>query len=490
MKKLYVLFISLIFLPFNIYALEKQETVYSSLSSNGEVKNVVVVNHLKNPDVGDIEDYSELDKIVNLNGNEKYTFNNNTLLWKSSGNDIFYRGEINKVLPLQTKITYYLDGKLVDLKDLIGKKGNVSIKINLRNSLKNNVRIYGKNETIYTPFVVTSVMPLDENYSNISVSHGKVVSNGNRNYVVGIASPGLSESLNLDDNFDNITVSFYTKNFNLGNIYLLSTPKFTDSLDVDVFDKAKELTSGITSIKTNMDTIEEKIGLLYDGAGKLDNGLKLMLQKLDKAKESLSKLKSNSTLLNTNVDNIIEELETQKSNLDISKYSKEIESLKTLKSNNTKYIEILSKDENNKSLVELLKANNNSIDRTLNIFNEISMEVNATINKLELVIKNLKVATTKFDAGIDEFILNMDELGTKVNTLVDGISSINEGSLKLKMGISEINNKGINKLYNYSNLISSYSNKAEAMVALSNKYKGYSTNNASKTFFVSVVNIK
>ena len=322
MKKLYVLFISLIFLPFNIYALEKQETVYSSLSSNGEVKNVVVVNHLKNPDVGDIEDYSELEKIVNLNGNEKYTFNNNTLLWKSSGNDIFYRGEINKVLPLQTKITYYLDGKLVDLKDLIGKKGNVSIKINLRNSLKNNVRIYGKNETIYTPFVVTSVMSLDENYSNISVSHGKVVSNGNRNYVVGIASPGLSESLNLDDNFDNITVSFYTKNFNLGNIYLLSTPKFTDSLDVDVFDKAKELTSGITSIKTNMDTIEEKIGLLYDGTEKLDNGLKLMLQKLDKAKESLSKLKSNSTLLNTNVDNIIEELETQKSNLDISKYSK------------------------------------------------------------------------------------------------------------------------------------------------------------------------
>ena len=58
------------------------------------------------------------------------------------------------------------------------------------------------------------------------------------------------------------------------------------------------------------------------------------------------------------------------------------------------------------------------------------------------------------------------------------------------MGISEINNKGINKLYNYSNLISSYSNKAEAMVALSNKYKGYSTNNASKTFFISVVNIK
>ena len=101
----------MIFNAVPVYALEKDETVYTKLDNTGKVKNTSAVERLSCTTDEDIKDLSNLEDILNISGDEKYTKEENTLTWKANGNDISYSGTINKELPISVKITYYLDGK-------------------------------------------------------------------------------------------------------------------------------------------------------------------------------------------------------------------------------------------------------------------------------------------------------------------------------------------------------------------------------------------
>ena len=155
MQKIALLLITLL-LPFNINALSKDETVYATLDSNGEFKNITVNEHLINKDaLLELNDFTELKDIININGNEKFEIKNNNIFFKTSGKDIFYQGTFTNELPVSVKITYKLNGEEIQAKDLIGKSGKVEINIDYSNNLKHTVLINGKNEIMYTPFVIT-----------------------------------------------------------------------------------------------------------------------------------------------------------------------------------------------------------------------------------------------------------------------------------------------------------------------------------------------
>ena len=129
------------------------------------------------------------------------------------------------------------------MKDIIGKSGNVKIKINFENTLKNLVQINGKNTELYTPFVTTIGTMIDaKNNTNLKINNGKIISTGTRNMVIGIASPGLYESLNLKEfqKLNEITIEFVTTNFNLNSIYIISTPKILEDTDLKIFEKMHE----------------------------------------------------------------------------------------------------------------------------------------------------------------------------------------------------------------------------------------------------------
>ena len=122
-------------MPVNVFALTKQETVYGKLEINGAQKSVTVNEHIvNNKEINKIEDYSELKDILNLNGDEKYTIKDNKVTWEANGNDIFYQGTYEDKLPIDANITYKLDGKTMNVSDMLGKSGKVTIKINLKNN--------------------------------------------------------------------------------------------------------------------------------------------------------------------------------------------------------------------------------------------------------------------------------------------------------------------------------------------------------------------
>ncbi|MBR1718674.1 MAG: hypothetical protein IJ715_05340 [Bacilli bacterium] len=254
-----------------VYALSKDETVYSKLNSDGSVNKTVVSEYLKNSE-DTINDKTDLKNILNLNGKETYKLDGTNLVWDAKGKDIYYQGETNKALPVDLSIEYKLDGKKIELNDLLGKKGKVEITLNYVNHDTHNVLVNGKYEVLYTPFVVTmGTVISNSNNSNITVSNGRVVSNGKSSVVVALASPGLADSLKTDKlkDFDKITISFDTKSFELSSIYSVVSSKLVNSDDLNVFHK-------FDSVYSKVDTLSNSSKKLVAGSNKLNEGAKLL----------------------------------------------------------------------------------------------------------------------------------------------------------------------------------------------------------------------
>ena len=257
MKKIKYLLFTLLLIPISVFALDKEETIFSNLDYTGKVKNVKVTNHLKINETKTLEDNSSLKEILNISGDEKFKNDNGLLKWETKGEDIVYKGTTTKALPITTKITYYLNGDKIELNKLLGKKGHIEIKLDFTNETNNSVNVNGKEENIHTPFVTTVGAIFNTSDKNIEVTNGKVVSNGTSKVLLAIATPGLYEStgINTFKNMDSITISYDTKKFKLNNIYIVSTPKILEETDLDIFDKLDSLSNNMNKLKNGMDQI-------------------------------------------------------------------------------------------------------------------------------------------------------------------------------------------------------------------------------------------
>ena len=75
----------------------------------------------------------------------------------------------------------------------------MTIRFDYTNNETRTVKIDGKEHKIKVPFgMVSGVILPNENFSNIQVTNGKVISDGQNNIVVGAAFPSLRESLDID----------------------------------------------------------------------------------------------------------------------------------------------------------------------------------------------------------------------------------------------------------------------------------------------------
>ena len=273
----------------------KEETVYVIADNTGKEQKIIVSDHLINNDDKDtLEDASTLKDIENVKGDETFTQSGNKVTWQADGNDIFYQGTSESGLPVTQKLTYYLDGKEVTPEELAGKSGEVTIRFDYTNNQKVTAKIDGKDEDIYVPFMAVSGMILGDEFSDIEVENGKVISDGSNNVVVGYALPGLKESLNVkDSDFDgDVTIPDYVEvkakveNFKLDttmtvvmnatNFISADSDNDTSKLD-EVFDTLTDamdqLTDGSAELADGVDTLKSKMGDFKDGVGTLQSGV-------------------------------------------------------------------------------------------------------------------------------------------------------------------------------------------------------------------------
>ena len=292
-----------------VFAASKSETVYSNLDSNGKEYKTIVSTQLTNEDKSDeITDISNLLNIENTNGDETFKKEGNQIVWDSNGNNIYYKGESDKQLPVECKITYELNGEEISAEELKGKSGNVKIKINYTNNEKHIVSINGKQVTMYTPFIIVAGTKIDNaKNKNIQITNGKIVDNGESTLAVGIAMPGMQENIGISkskiDIPEEIEISMETEDFEMGNIIAVVAVKGIDedltsdlnsmySQINELANASNEILAGANQLKEGTSELVSGVDQLKDGTGAAYAGSK---QIKDEVEESTKNLKNDNT---------------------------------------------------------------------------------------------------------------------------------------------------------------------------------------------------
>lgn len=306
----------------------KDESVYVNADASGKVQKTTVTEWLKNTEKGSVDDETVLEDVENVKGNEKYKEgSDDSIVWESKGKDIYYQGTTDEELPVNMSITYKLDGKEISPKDLAGKSGKLEMTINYENKSKQNVDVDGQQTEMYTPFTLATAMmlPTDE-YTNVTIDNGKIVSDGDKNIVVGVAFPGLSEDLGLDSsNLDvdipsSVTITADVTDVSVGATYTMASANLLDSIgldDVDSFDDlddsinkledaTNQLVDGSKELAEGTNTLNGKSGELISGVDKLADGVTAYTDGVAGVADGANAINSNMALVKNGVSAAVE----------------------------------------------------------------------------------------------------------------------------------------------------------------------------------------
>lgn len=291
----------------------KEETVYVIADANGKANKVIVSEWLKNQKGSDtLKDQSNLKDVKNVKGDQDFTKGSgDELTWNAKGSDIYYQGTSDKQLPVDVTVTYKLNGKTVSAKELDGASGKLTMEFTYKNNTGKTKKVNGKNVTIYQPFLMVSGLLVDnDKMSNVEVTNGKVINSGDKTVVVGMALPGLEESLGLADLTDSdgkkididvpqkVTIKADVSDFSLLTTVTMASNSALEELNLDdvdsvddlkdslkkLGDSSKELVDGTKKLEDGVGELNDKSGDLADGVDKVNQGAK----DLDKGAKDLN----------------------------------------------------------------------------------------------------------------------------------------------------------------------------------------------------------
>lgn len=284
----------------------KDETVYVKVDDAGNQKDVTVSDQLKNiSSLGTIDDVSDLKDIKNVKGDETFSENNGKLVWQGDKKDICYQGTTTKKIPVGMKVTYELDGKKVSADDLEGKSGHLKIHYEYQNTSADS----GK----YTPFLMATGLLMDgEKFSNVTVDNGKVISDGDRDIVIGMGLPQLKEQLTsvsskVDDLDipDSFTVEADVTDYEKVEAVTVATNEVFNEVGTDKFDSLDEL-------KDSMTELQDASNKLVSGSGELKDGLDTLLSSSGTLVSGIDQLASGGNTLAGGTGSLVSGMQSAK----------------------------------------------------------------------------------------------------------------------------------------------------------------------------------
>ena len=297
-------------------SMEKEETVYVNADATGNSDEVTVSDWLKNSGSvsGNLTDESILKEIKNVKGDETFTENGDQLTWNTAGEDIYYQGTTDKELPVSVKLTYFLDGKEVKPDELKGKSGHLKIQVQYTNNEKKTVTVDGKEEEVYTPFIMMTGMILpNETFSNVTIDNGKVISDGSRNIVVGFGMPGLKDSLDLDEETtkeaedkgvtipENFEMEADVTDFTMSSTFTVALTDLLDDMDMDNIIDVDSLKDSLNELEDAALELVSGSGTLADGASTLADGVSSYTAGADELNAGIQKYLGSNGELNGSV---------------------------------------------------------------------------------------------------------------------------------------------------------------------------------------------
>lgn len=268
----------------------KSETVYAVMNGDGSIKSTTVSEHLYSASgLSGVTDKTTLTDIQNTESDAEFTQNGEELVWNTNDTDVYYKGNTDKALPIDVKVTYALDGQEAALEDIIGKSGHLTVTVNLKNNETDTVNVNGKDRTIVTPLITAVGVILGGDASNVTAEHGMVESAAKSSVAAFVTLPGVKDSLSglLPDEVDSIedylqdtvTVEADVEDFTCPQVMVACATSTAALGTSNVFDLSSinDLTDGINQLNDAMSQLMDGASQLVDGTSQLANGVLALL---------------------------------------------------------------------------------------------------------------------------------------------------------------------------------------------------------------------
>lgn len=309
----------------------KSETVYAVMNGDGSIKSTTVSEHLYSASgLANVTDKTTLTDIQNTESDAEFTQNGEELVWNTNDTDVYYKGNTDKALPIDVKVTYALDGQEAALEDIIGKSGHLTVTVNLKNNETGTVNVNGKDRTIVTPLITAVGVILGGDAANVTAEHGMIESAAKSSVAAFVTLPGVKDSLSglLPDEVDSIedylqdtvTVEADVEDFTCPQVMVACATSTAALGTSNVFDLSSinDLTDGINQLNDAMSQLMDGASqlvdgtsqlaggvlALLDGANTLNNGAAALDDGLDQLTNGLDTLSANNAALNAGAQQV------------------------------------------------------------------------------------------------------------------------------------------------------------------------------------------
>ena len=167
-----------------------QEKVYVVLEADGNVKSITDIVRLENADgLDEIADRTMLTDIENLDGDEAFVLDGETLTWQAGGKDIVYQGTSDREPAVLPVIGITMDGEEITAAEMKEREGDVTLTVS-----------YRVNESIPCMAVTAMLLP-EEGVTNLKLEHAVVLKEMGQQLLLGWSVPGVNEGLRLPASF-------------------------------------------------------------------------------------------------------------------------------------------------------------------------------------------------------------------------------------------------------------------------------------------------
>ena len=268
----------------------KSETVYAVMNGDGSIKSTTVSEHLYSASgLANVTDKTTLTDIQNTESDAEFTQNGEELVWNTEDTDVYYKGNTDKALPIDVKVTYALDGQEAALEDIIGKSGHLTVTVNLKNNETDTVNVNGKDRTIVTPLITAVGVILGGDASNVTAEHGMIESAAKSSVAAFVTLPGVKDSLSgllpdevnsIEDYLqDTVTVEADVEDFTCPQVMVACATSTAALGTSNVFDLSSinDLTDGINQLNDAMSQLMDGASQLVDGTSQLAGGVLALL---------------------------------------------------------------------------------------------------------------------------------------------------------------------------------------------------------------------
>ncbi|MBQ6354853.1 hypothetical protein IJJ18_00275 [Candidatus Saccharibacteria bacterium] len=407
----------------------------------------------------------------------------------SLGVSEYKKTEGNVKTPIEMKVSYTLDGEEISAKDLKGKSGKVTISYDYKNTEKTG--------GLFVPYAVMTGLMLDNNvFENVEVEGGKLVNDGDKSIVAGVAFPGMSENLGIGKSTisipSSLKVTADVKGFKLGMAMSIATSEIFDSLDTSSFNSVSSLTGELGKLTGGMDQLISGSSALYNGLSELNDKSGALVSGIDQLtagatslKTGLAQIKEGASDLNTGLNSLAEQnnaLTTGATRVKAGLFqlaSGKLASDLTAAGAPAQIIALAAlTEENYTDNLATITEKTGSDTSDLKMLLDGAVSLNAGITNYTGYVAlmankapNLTSGATAAYAGAEKLESGLATLNAKTPALTDGITKLKNGSGDLKNGLDTFNQQGVERLVSAAGSIENLASRLKNTVNLAKAQK-------------------